>query len=177
MTSITRKAQRSKKKAAKILKVGILLSYDESGGTAYFRAGVVKRYLNARSDVVTLYTHTIVPDLMDCDVVYLVLPNPDNVPVWFVEKLKENKIAIIVDVDDNLFQVPEWNPAYRRFSSEESITYYRKIYSLANVITTPSKCFALDLQAENPNSSVKVIENAFDTHFRIWRATGKLGKD
>jgi glycosyltransferase involved in cell wall biosynthesis len=69
-------------------------------------------------------------------------------------------IPVIVDLDDNLLEVPEGNPAHHYYCNKETLAMSKEIYKAADVITVTTP--ALRNSLLEYNSNIEIIENAYD---------------
>jgi hypothetical protein len=69
-------------------------------------------------------------------------------------------IPIVIDLDDNLLEVPEGNPAHGYYCNKETLAMSKEIYKHANVITVTTPALRESLLPYNSN--IEIIENAYD---------------
>lgn len=69
-------------------------------------------------------------------------------------------IPVIIDLDDNLIEVPEGNPASTYYNNKETIKLSKECYREADLITVTTPALKKTVQEFNPN--VEIIENAYD---------------
>lgn len=98
-----------------------------------------------------------------CDIVFLQRPyKKDHLDI--VEMAKLNGKKVWVDFDDDLFNVPFSNPAYRIYGNDQSKFNIAKIISLADHVTVSTEPLKKLLQDPKAvlNKNVTVVPNAFD---------------
>lgn len=79
---------------------------------------------------------------------------------------KRNSIPLWIDFDDDLFNVPSWNPAHIHYSPQENQDSIRLILSLADVVTVTTPKLK-ELYAPY-NDNIIVIPNAWDDYMFPW---------
>jgi hypothetical protein len=125
--------------------------------------------------------------IADADILFLERPqDPDFVNICGIAK--DCHVKLWVDFDDNLFDVPEWNPAYEHYKKKETIESIKKSLSLADVVsvTTPA---LVHVYKKYTDAKIVVVENAFnDYNFKLaekvsqkkiinWRGSNTHRKD
>ncbi len=128
--------------------------------TAFYR--VLMPLLNLQKEKHLTFEITDNPtftQLLACDIVFLQRPCIDS-HLGIAERCKLYNKPLVVDYDDNLFEVPEHNPAYGLYSRESVKMNMAKCIALADhviVSTNPLK------EALSPlNASISVVSNALD---------------
>jgi len=105
---------------------------------SYWRMVQPARYLNTSRFNVDISSKEIIYDyLMSYDTIVCQRINRWD-QFYVLEKLKKAGKKIVYDLDDNIFDIPESNPAYRAFGNDEKQAA-RAIMGLADVIVTPSE--------------------------------------
>ena len=94
---------------------------------------------------------------------------------------KNNNMPIWMDFDDYLLDVPEWNPAYKFFSSPQEKELFKEMLNMSDAITVTTEHLKQKFLKFNPN--VFIIPNAhndylfkFDYNFStskkiVWRGS------
>lgn len=94
---------------------------------------------------------------------------------------KNNNMPIWMDFDDYLLDVPEWNPAYKFFSSTQDKDLFKEMLNMSDAITVTTEHLKQKFLKFNPN--VFIIPNAhndylfkFDYNFSkhkkiVWRGS------
>lgn len=98
-------------------------------------------------------------DLIMFDVVFMQRPYT-AVNLQMARYLRDMKIPLWIDYDDNLFDIPIDNRAHDTFSNEQIRKNISEICSLATVITVSTLKLAEKLSQFNPN--IRVIPNALN---------------
>lgn len=75
---------------------------------------------------------------------------------------KNNNMPIWIDFDDYLLDVPEWNPAYKFFSSKQDKDYLEETIKMADAITVTTEHLKDKFLKFNPN--VFIIPNAHNDY-------------
>lgn len=155
------------------MRVGILTG--EEHGTNYFRGTLLKRALDRRG-VECFHTYLYEPsEFARCDVAYLLRPSagtPDL--LGQLHALKRRGVPLVVDADDQIFDVPAWSPAAAVFHRREVQRFYRGVYAAADVVTTPSAYLARAFRDIAPEARFHVVPNAFDRGVKLLKPLGRL---
>ncbi len=152
----------------------------ELHGTYYYRALLPKRYIDAvhlkeapNHEVEALVTHLWCdPLVQSCDVLFIERPTETAVPIERVREAKTQGCPIVVDMDDNLFEVPSWSPASRVYRRWKLLDYYRELLRLADFVTTTSPVLGRCCRDWAPQARVAVIPNAIDTDIVLLKPEG-----
>lgn len=89
------------------------------------------------------------------------LVSPANLAA--MNMLKENGIKIIYDLDDNIWNVPKYNPAYPIFRNKAVLHGAEKCAKAADIITTSTSWLATAVKRRLGDSvKIEVVENAVD---------------
>lgn len=73
-----------------------------------------------------------------------------------------NNIPVWIDFDDNLLDIPDWNPAKKNYQNKEDQEDMIEMLKMASVITTTTEY--LRTQFLQYNQNVFIIPNAFDDY-------------
>jgi len=142
----------------------------DKSGSGYWRMLIPARYMDRSKfsiDVSEIGVHF--SDLMDYDTIFV-----QRVHTWdefyTVERLKENGKKIVYDIDDDIFSIPESNPAFDIMGNDyqESAA---AMMELVDAITTTSQVLKEKL---GHKEKTFVIPNAIDLKDG-WRSTGYVG--
>jgi len=128
--------------------------------TAFYR--VIMPLLNLQKTGKITFELTDNPsftEILACDVVFLQRPCID-IHLGIAEKCKLYNKPLVIDYDDNLFEVPEHNPAHHLYSRENIKSNMSKCVGLADhvIVSTESLKQALS----HLNSKITVVNNALD---------------
>lgn len=93
------------------------------------------------------------------DIAFMQRPFNDN-HMQIAKIIKDNNIPLWVDYDDNLFQVPEDNPAYDVYAPEGIRKNIATITAMADVVTVSTKALKRELSKLNQN--IRVVPNALN---------------
>lgn len=135
----------------------IILIKDQSG-CGYWRMETPAKYL----DLTNLYV-----ECTQVEVIYDMLLEYHTIVVqrthswdhyYILERLKKLGKRIIYDIDDDIFNIPMWNPASKVIKADQ-IAAARAIMELSDVITTPSDVIKERFGLQN---KTVVIPNAID---------------
>lgn len=78
---------------------------------------------------------------------------------------KEMNIKVWTDFDDDFFNVPSWNPAYKFL--QDNLRHVKKCLQLSDIVTVTSPALE-KIYSEFTKAPIVVIKNAFnDYHFRL----------
>lgn len=131
-----------------------------SDATAFYR--VLMPLLNLQKTGEITFEITDNPSftqLLACDIVFLQRPCID-IHLGIAEKCKLYGKPLVIDYDDNLFEVQDHNPAYHLYSRDNVKNNMSKCVALADhviVSTQPLKEALLPL-----NANITVVHNALD---------------
>lgn len=106
------------------------------------------------------------------DVVFLERPHTDN-DLALVKLAKNLKRPVIVDYDDDLFSVPDWNPSFSQYGlkAKENI---KEILSLADAVTVTTEKLADVLNSyRGLRKPCDIIPNAFPNHLITFKTPQK----
>ena len=80
-----------------------------------------------------------------------------------LEMLKRQHIKVVYDLDDNIWNVPKYNPAYDLFRNPSTLHGAEKCAKMADCITTSTSWLATVVKRRLGNSvRVETVENAVD---------------
>lgn len=99
--------------------------------------------------------------LRNCDLMFLQRP---STPTYreLAKTAKKNGLPLWVDYDDDLFNIPEWNPAYEIFKKPENQDTVLTALTLADIVTVSTPKLK-EIYAPH-NKNIVVIPNAFDDY-------------
>lgn len=128
------------------------------------------------------------PDLIGFDAAVFQRP-ASQFGVRMIEVMKTNKIPVIVDYDDDVFNVPEDNQVFDYYNREDIIASVKACFNLADIVTVSTPALRDSILTHCPDAKITVIPNAIDDkrfkfkrdHKRdksiLMRGAGSHGKD
>jgi len=119
-------------------------------GCGYYRIQLPAKFLNKVNDVhVRIATQYVNKDIDWADLVVL-QKQTNQRALPFIQYAKQKGKKIITEVDDDYFNIPIWNPAYKHYhdKGQDLINFYQM--SDAIVVTTPH--LAKELSKYNPKT-------------------------
>jgi glycosyltransferase involved in cell wall biosynthesis len=127
-------------------------------GCGYYRVQLVAKYLNRLPDVHARIVYQYDNNDIDwADVIVIQKQsNPKAIP--YIQYAKKKGKKVVTEVDDDYFNIPVWNPAYKYYHNlgSELIAFYK--LSDAMTVTTPH--LRKEMLKYNPN--VYVLPNSLD---------------
>lgn len=99
--------------------------------------------------------------LYDKEIVIVPRPHTPNL-LSVVEYAKTCKKKIIIDTDDDLFNVPETNPSYKVLMSPIAQECYIASLKLADIVITSTESIKQEILKRVPGADVRVILNSVD---------------
>jgi len=144
-----------------------LVSTTPHGACSYYRSvGVLKHLKDVEVDIVDVSKYNWLEwhNIIDYDILFMERPFTVD-QLTAIKYAKDFNIKIWVDFDDNLFDLPDWNPSFKLFDDNAKKTMARCM-ELADVVTVPTE----QLQEEffQYNKNVKIVPNAFnDFNFEL----------
>lgn len=146
----------------------LFLSPNPTDATSYYRAmgplSHLVRNFNVDGHDLGLYhtTKTSWATVAPADVVFMQRPfTADHLKMARIAKA--NFKPIWLDFDDNLFDVPRDNPAFKIYSKPSVQQQVAEITAMADLVTVSTEALQDSLSALNPN--IRVIQNAIDENF------------
>lgn len=138
--------------------LALISGYD---GCGYYRIQLVAKYLNKLDDVYMKISFEYSKDLIDWADLIILQKQVNQKAIPFVEYAKSKGKKIITEVDDDYFNIPEWNPAHKYYQDkkENLINFYK----LSDAMTVTNDHLALEMSKYNSN--VKVLPNSLDIPF------------
>lgn len=148
---------------------------DKNDATSYYRATGPLGHLRKNSDVQLSYhfSETIERGVLDiCDVAFFQRPFADA-HLQAVHKVKDNKLPIWVDYDDNLLCVPFDNDTCNVYNKPSVQKNIKEILEMADVVTVSTNF--LKQQWKGFNKNIITIENGFNVSkfFKKWSLQNK----
>jgi glycosyltransferase involved in cell wall biosynthesis len=94
----------------------------------------------------------------------------------FVQRLKENNVKFIVDLDD-YWKVEKHNPSFKAFRGRNGFSYaIQNTVALADEIWTPSEYLANEIRTElNPTALFRIIPNGINPEEDQWLGEKSTG--
>jgi len=155
----------------KKIKLGIRYPH---GACSYYRSmGVFSKLhkLDANIDS-TLIDKIDWHFIADADILYLERPQDGH--FYNACKIaKDFNVKVWVDYDDDLFNIPSWNPAKPHYSKPEVKKEIKKCLKIADVVTVTTP--ALKRLYSKYNKNVHIVENAFNDY--NYRLPNKVSKN
>lgn len=146
----------------------------ENYGTNYFRGALVKRAIDrwgARAGVEAMFCSAFPTNLLEpsagIDVFYFLRPTFDH-PIDLLHRIKRAGKPLVIDYDDDLFNVPAWSPAAQTFEIGSVRSYYKHALAAADLVTTTTKA-ASRIVGSYSGAESRVIPNAFDREHKLFR--------
>src|SRR6478736_9208315 len=139
----------------------LIWSPNPTDGTSFYRAwGVYSRLSNV--ELVPFVGQREWQDLIGIDAVLVQRPY-DQSAIEYMDIFKTNKIPIIVDYDDDMFNVPKDNPVYEHYNREEIRASVKEAYRLADIITVSTKALRDGIMENVPDAApIVIVPNAVD---------------
>lgn len=141
-------------------KKGIIMLKDQ-GGCGYWRMSLPARYIDRKGVYIDVTGGTLdYNGLLEYDVIYVQrVHNWDSHGV--LERLKAAGKKIVYDIDDDLFAIPEDNPASKGMGRSEQIAAV-ECMKLADVVTTTTSILQERLTPLLGGRAPVVVPNAID---------------
>ena len=158
----------------KPLRVAIISG--DTGGTCYYRAALLKRAFDRDP---SLGVEAIFADRWQAafeyvDLVYLLHPwEPKTIAIERLHALKRAGKAIVVDADDDVFNVPPESAAYAACQEYAFRRFQAALYRSADLVTASTEHIGRSFAAR-AGAPYRVVPNAFDAEVKIARPHGKL---
>jgi hypothetical protein len=140
------------------LKIQIISSHPH-GACSYYRAhGVLPKIKNVQTEAIETVSWQ---QLSNTDIVFIERPH-DKTFLEACKIVKNFGIKVWVDFDDNLFCLPEWNPAKDFYKSESTQACMIESMKLADIVTVATD--AIKEAYIKYNKNIVVIPNAFNNY-------------
>ncbi|MFA5132707.1 MAG: glycosyltransferase [Candidatus Paceibacterota bacterium] len=81
----------------------------------------------------------------------------------YAMQMKKDGIKIVYETDDDLFHIPDWNPAHHTYAKRQTQDVIRKFLEIADAVFTTTQPLAEELLQYNDN--VYILPNSID--FRL----------
>jgi hypothetical protein len=147
----------------------------DAGGSGYYRAALVKRALDRHDcGVEAIMADRWSPAFAFVDVAYFVHPQPYTISIDALHALKRSGVAIVVDADDDVFNVPPYMPIHAASHEWGFRRYQQALYATADLVTATTDYIGRKFAAIS-GASHAVIPNAFDTTIKLARPDFKPG--
>lgn len=151
----------------------VALLSGENYGTNYYRATLVKRGIDrwgAERGVEAFHCGVFSLGFVESvDVFYLLRPTPEMAPPELIHRLRRLGKPIVMDFDDDLFNVPTWSMSSQTFDLKNVVDHFRWAYLAADVVTTTTESAARRAREVAPQASVAIVPNAFDQDVKLLR--------
>lgn len=159
-------------------KTRVAIVSGENNGSGYYRAVLVKRGLDRLGGNVEAYFTDRWSETMDgaIDVLYLVHPRRATIDIQRVHELQRDGVAVVLDCDDLVFDVPAYSQAYLPSKAAGWREYRAALHQTADIVTVTTRAMGEALReiGEAPGV-VDVIPNAFDTSIKYLQPQAKQG--
>lgn len=141
----------------------LVLSPDATDGTSFYRSFGPLSALQKSGDIEIVETGAVNwKTLRSIDLVFFQRPS-NKVHLEVCEMVKAYKIPLVLDYDDNLFQIPISNPVFWDYMTDPKAQEgIKKCLRLADRVITSTKALGHVLIA-NGAKSVSIVPNAWDT--------------
>jgi glycosyltransferase involved in cell wall biosynthesis len=138
--------------------LALISGYD---GCGYYRIQLIAKYLNKLPDVYMKISFEYSKELIDWADLIVLQKQVNQKAIPFVEYAKSKGKKIITEVDDDYFNIPEWNPAHKYYldKQENLINFYK----LSDAMTVTNEHLAQEMRKYNSN--VYVLPNSLDIPF------------
>lgn len=134
------------------------------GSCSYYRSLGVFQYLHKISEepmVVETITNFEWHNLVGTDVVFFERPRDESM-VKAIEFTKNFGIPVWIDIDDDFFTIPKYNPSYQFFNQKNTRASIELCLRNADIITVTTE--TLKKVYEGFNKNIFVVENAFNDY-------------
>jgi len=145
-------------------KIHILNVTGALAGCEYLRAILPSKYLNRESDIVSIYSSQVTPELLAwSDIIIICRIYNENFHNIWVNQKKLGKV-VIYDIDDNLHEVPVSNPAYSTYNKKnKSLSNIIKIMNIVDYVTVTNDRLAnYYAKLIDDPKKIKVFKNCLD---------------
>lgn len=142
------------------IKMGIRYPF---GACSYYRSmGVFSKLHRLNNNIdVKLIDKIDWHYISDADILYL--ERPQDGDFYNACKIaKDFNVKVWIDYDDNLFDIPDWNPAKIHYEKKETRKNIEKCLKIADVVTVTTP--ALKTLYSKYNKNIHIIENAFNNY-------------
>ncbi len=150
--------------------MNIYIYSGEFFGTNYFRAQLVRKYLERRGHAVVHSQHIMPEHSAGFDVIYILRPLWEYCSLEVIHKLKRAGVPIVMDYDDRLDSIPPWSPSAQFYQPWVKKDYHEHVFASADFITCGGPESQKDIKRWSSAPSM-VINNAFDTEYKLLRPT------
>lgn len=141
----------------------LIVSPDRNDGTSWYRAaGILPDLRRKCTDLRFAIVNEISWSVMaECDLLYLQRP---HTPSHFnIAKLAESmNVPIWLDQDDNILDVPVYNPSFNIFAQYEKPI--KQLIGLADVVTVTNEQLGKVYQPFLSKGRIEIVPNAIDLH-------------
>lgn len=145
----------------------------ENHGTNYFRGTLVKRAIDrwgAKQGVEAFHCGVFSMGFLETvDVFYLLRPSPEMAPPELIHRIKRLGKPVVMDFDDDLFNVPSWSMSSQTFDIKAVVDHFRYCYLCADLVVTTTEAAARRLREVAPQASIEIVPNAFDVEAKLLR--------
>lgn len=144
------------------MKIKIGVQYPH-GACSYYRTLGVFSKLHKLNDKIKVELIKEIEWHMVANADILYLERPSNYDFHTACTIaKDFNIPLWLDYDDNLFDLPEYNPGYKYFSQKTTKEVIQKCLKLADIVTVTTP--ELQKVYSNYNNNVHIVENAFNDY-------------
>jgi hypothetical protein len=143
----------------------LLLSNKPNDGTSFYRAWGVFPHLekNYPIEIIQMEYGSITdqwPTIERCDIAFLQRPHL-HITLETLRYCKQMGKPVVVDYDDNLFNVPPANPHYMAFMDKKTHDLVKLHLSEADMVMVSTERLKVEFSSLNKN--IHVIRNAFNS--------------
>src|SRR4030042_2599599 len=136
-----------------------LITTQPHGACSYYRSlGVFQKIKDLQIDSTGEFDWY---NINDVDCIFFERPITEN-HLLAIKYAKDYGVKVWVDYDDNLLEIPTWNPMFSFLTNKITQETIIKCLSLSDVVTVPT--VALKEQLQKYNKNIEIIPNAFNDH-------------
>src|SRR4030042_3595638 len=136
-----------------------LITTQPHGACSYYRSlGVFQKIKDLQIDSTGEFDWY---NINDVDCIFFERPITEN-HLLSIKYAKDYGVKVWVDYDDNLLEIPTWNPMFSFLTNKITQETIIKCLSLSDVVTVPT--VALKEQLQKYNKNIEIIPNAFNDH-------------
>lgn len=130
-------------------------------GCGYYRVQLIAKYLNKFPEVHAKIASQYSKVDIDWSDILILQKQVNQKALPYVNYAKSKGKKIVCEVDDDYFNIPSWNPAYKHFQGrgEELVNFYK----MADAMTVTTDHLKKEMSKYNPN--VNVLANSLDISY------------
>jgi hypothetical protein len=140
-----------------------ICTQNPDGACSYYRSiGVFSKLHKLNSEIVVeIISNFEWSTLSDTDIVVFERPRDESM-VKAIEFTQNFGIPVWIDIDDDFFNIPKYNPSYTHFEKKEVRRSIETCIAYADVVSVTTN--ALKEQYLKYNKNIFVVENAFNDY-------------